>query len=372
MHSPASADPLLLALREPARLAELAEPGWRDLLARARASGLMARLERLVIESGLLHQIPEKARVHLAEARCFLRRNQTDVRFEADRVARALKGLDAPVILLKGGAYLLAGLPPGRSHFAADLDIMVPQEQLGVVERTLLDAGWRRGAVTDYDERYYRNWMHEIPPLRHPDRLFELDVHHTILPTTSRYQPDTAALFVAAVQLDDHPLKVLCPADMVLHGAAHLFTEEFTSGLRQLADLHDLLEHFGRVAGFWDDLLQRSRRHGLGRILYYLLRYLRQVLATEIPHEVRAAAEAYRPNPVVRAVMDAAVISALRPAPSGEASLSRRIALWILYLRSHWLKMPPLVLARHILVKTGRRIRSRLGIPWAGSAAGAN
>ena len=70
--------------------------------------------------------------------------------------------------------------------------------------------------------------------------------------------------------------------------------------------------------------------------------------------------------------MDAAVISALRPAPSGEASLSRRIALWILYLRSHWLKMPPLVLARHILVKAGRRIRSRLGIPWARSAAGAN
>jgi hypothetical protein len=214
--------------------------------------------------------------------------------------------------------------------------------------------------------------MHEIPPLRHPDRLFELDVHHTILPTTSRYRPDTAALFAAAIQLDDHPLKVLCPADMVLHGAAHLFTEEFISGLRQLADLHDLLKHFGRTAGFWDDLLQRSRLHGLERILYYLLRYLRHVLATEIPHEVRAAAEAYRPNLVVRALMDAAVISALRPAAFGEASPGRRIALRVLYLRSHWLKMPPSVLARHILVKAARRARSRLGMPWAKSAAGAN
>ena len=312
--------------------------GWRSL--RSRHGGTCSRKPERVASwrasrawSSTLdssHQIPATARVHLAEARCFLRRNQTDVRFEAHRVVRALTGLNTPVILLKGGAYLLAGLPPGRSHFASDLDIMVPQEHLGVVERTLLDAGWRRGAVTDYDDRYYRDWMHEVPPLWHPDRLFALDLHHAILPTTSRYKPDTEALFAAAVPLDDRPLKVLCPADMVLHGAAHLFTEEFVSGLRQLADLHDLLEHFGRTDGFWDDLLKRSRLHGLGRILYYLLRYLRQVLATEIPHEVRTAAEAYRPNLVVRAIMDAAVSQPCGPPRSGRRIASRRIALWIL------------------------------------------
>ena len=372
LHSHLPAEPLLLALREPARLAELAAPAWRDLLAQARACGLLARVESLVVECGRLDQIPATARVHLAEARCFLRRNQTDVRFEAHRVVRALTGLNTPVILLKGGAYLLAELPPARSHFASDLDIMVPQEHLKLVERTLLDAGWRRGAVTDYDDRYYRHWMHEVPPLWHPERLFALDLHHAILPTTSRYKPDIEALFAAAVPLDDRPLQVLCPADMVLHGAAHLFTEEFVSGLRQLADLHDLLEHFGRTDGFWDDLLKRSRLHGLGRILYYLLRYLRQVLATEVPHEVRTAAEAYRPNLVVRTIMDAAVLSALRPTALGEADRERRIALWILYVRSHWLKMPPMVLARHIFVKTALRARSRLGIPWARTAAGAN
>jgi hypothetical protein len=366
------ADPLLLALRAPSTLADLGEPQWRDLLTRAWASGLLARLERLAVELELWDRIPEQARVRLAEARCFLRRNQTDVRFEADRVARALAGLNTPVILLKGGAYLLAGLPPARSHFATDLDVMVPHERVGSVERALLDAGWRRGAVSDYDDRYYRSWMHEVPPLWHPDRLFALDLHHAILPTTSRYKPKTEALFAAAVPLDGHPLKVLCPADMVLHGAAHLFTEEFTSGLRQLADLHDLLEHFRRTAGFWDDLLQRSRLHGLGRILYYLLRYLRRVFATEVPPEVQAAADAHRPNFVVRAIMDAAVISALRPAALGEADRRRRIALWILYVRSHWLKMPPLVLARHLSVKAALRVRSRLGMPWLRTAAGAN
>jgi hypothetical protein len=257
LHRAAQADSLLLALREPATLVKLDEPGWRDLLARARASGLLVRLEAMLAELGLLQQIPEKARIHLAEARCFLRRNQTDVRFEADRIARALARLNTPIILLKGGAYLLANLPPAERRFAADLDILVQHEHLETVERTLRAAGWQSERLAEYDDRYYREWMHEIPPLWHPERLFAVDVHHAILPRTSRYKPDTAALFAAAITLDDRTLKVLCPADMVLHGAAHLFTEEFASGLRQLADLHDLLEHFGQEPTFWSELLAR-------------------------------------------------------------------------------------------------------------------
>jgi Uncharacterised nucleotidyltransferase len=362
----AQADPLLLALREPDKLIQLDQPGWQDLLARARASGLLVRLEAMLIELGLLGQIPEKARLHLAEAHCFLRRNQTDVRFEADRVGRALARLHSPVIILKGGAYLLANLPPADRRFAADLDILVRHEHLATVERTLRAAGWRSRRLADYDDRYYREWMHEIPALWHPERLFAVDVHHTILPRTSRYQPDTEALFAAAVTLEGRALKVLCPADMVLHGAAHLFTEEFASGLRQLADLHDLLEHFGKERSFWSELLARSRRHGLERILYYLIRYVRPVFGTSIPDEVTRAVRPHRPNLIVRAMMDAAVMSALRPKAFGEWRPGRHIALRVLHLRSHWLKMPPLPLARHLLIKTWHRLRVRFPARWPG------
>jgi Uncharacterised nucleotidyltransferase len=366
LHEAAQADLLLLALREPAKLIELDEPGWRGLLARARASGLLVRLEAMLAEFGLLQQIPEKAQLHLAEARCFLQRNQTDVRFEADRIARALARLQTPIILLKGGAYLLANLPLADRRFAADLDILVQHEHLAAVERTLRAAGWQSKRLADYDDRYYREWMHEIPPLWHPDRLFAVDVHHTILPRTSRYKPDTEALFAAAVALDDRALKVLCPADMVLHGAAHLFTEEFASGLRQLADLHDLLEHFGKERSFWSELLARSRLHGLERILYYLLRYVCPVFGTNIPEEVNRAVRPHRPNIIARAIMDATVMAALRPQVFGESHPGRRIALRVLYLRSHWLKMPPLLLARHLMIKTYYRLRVRFSARWLG------
>lgn len=363
---------LLRSLRDPSILVNLPEADWRDVLDCARDAGLLARLQSLLADRRELGQIPEKVRVQLEEARSFVRRNQTDIRFEANRVARALKGLEVPIVLLKGAAYLIADLPAAGRHIAADLDILVPKDRLGAVERTLLAAGWQRATLSDYDERYYRDWMHEIPPLWHPERLFAVDIHHSILPTTSRYQPNVEALFAAAIQTDQGSLRVLCPADLVLHAAAHLFTEEFVSGLRQIADLRDLFEHFGREQGFWDDLLTRSRLHRLERILYYALRYTSRLLDTKIPNEVRAAADGHRPNVLARAIMDAAVISAVRPPALGETRPGRRLALAVLRARSHWLKMPPLLLARHLMVKTGRALRNKVRLPSAKTAASTN
>ncbi len=349
----------MVALHSPETLANLDNSAWKDLLVRARQSGLLARIENLLAERSLLDQVPEKARLQLAEARSFVERNQTDIRFEVNRVVRALSGLDTPIILLKGAAFLLTDLPPARRRFAADLDILVPKEQLESFELTLLAAGWQSTDITDYDNRYYREWMHEIPPLRHPDRLFVVDIHHTILPTTSRYRPSTKSLFASAVQLDDRSLKVLCPADMVLHSSVHLFTEEFTLGLRQLADLHDLLEYFGKTERFWGELLDRSRLHGLDRILYYLLRYSRRVFQTDIPTYAERAAQAHGPHIIVRAIMDMLVMSALKPSAPGESRPGRAVALWLLYIRSHWLKMPPLLLIRHLFVKALYRGKDR-------------
>ena len=355
-----SKEPLLLALHNPETVAKLSESGWADLLARAREAWVLARLERLLAERRILDRIPEKARLRLSDTRTFIKRNQTDIRFEVNRVTRALSKLDVSIILLKGAAYLFSDLPPAGKRFASDLDIMVETEHLDSVERTLLASGWQVVDMTDYDKAYFRKWMHEIPPLWHPDRLVAVDIHHTIIPLTSRYRPDTEALFAAAVQLGDSPLWVLCPSDMVLHGAVHLFNEEFLLGIRDLADLHDLLEHFGKTEGFWGELLDRSSVHGLGRILYYLLRYTRRVFGIEIPTGLERAARAHAPNMIVRAIMDLLVMSALTSSDPRRARPQRAIALWFLYIRSHWLKMPPLLLARHLLTKTLYRRRARL------------
>jgi hypothetical protein len=295
--------------------------------------------------------------LQLDEARTFLRFNQTKLRFEANRVERVLSELDTDFVVLKGGAYLLADLPPAHRRVVSDLDVMVDRTNLEIAENALVAAGWQRSDVTEYDERYYRIWMHEIPPMAHPDRSFALDLHHSIVPMTSRHQPDTKALFQAAVPLENSRFKVLCPADMVLHCAVHLFNEEIGLGLRNLLDLHDLLTHFGKDPAFWDDLVARAQLHNFDRAHFYLLRCTERLVGTEIPETIQEKANKGAPNAILRAVMDALFLRALTPPQLSGAQPARAFALWLLYLRSHWLKMPPLLLAKHLTIKAWRRWR---------------
>ena len=77
-----------------------------------------------------------------------------------------------------------------------------------------------------YDQRYYRQWMHELPPLQHLDRGTSLDVHHTILPPTADSRIDARKLWEHIVDVPGFEgVHVLCRADMVLHSATHLFHE---------------------------------------------------------------------------------------------------------------------------------------------------
>ena len=263
------------------------------------------------------------------------------------------------MVLLKGAAYLHAGLPPARGRFSVDLDILVPRADLGQVEQKLLGKGWRLGEMERYDEHYYREWMHEIPPLRHGERDTELDVHHTIFPPVSGIRIDAEALLADAVPLDGG-VWMLGPADMVLHAATHLFQEDPSGHLRDLLDLHDLLTLFGPRPGFWDSLIERARLHGLGRPLYYALRNAAGLLGTAVPPAVLDRAEAaFAPGAMQRRLMDWLVRTAIVDTPPGRTDRAAGVARFLLFVRSHWIKMPPVILLGHLAVKLVRRAREK-------------
>ena len=70
---------------------------------------------------------------------------------------------------------------------------------------------------------------------------------HTILPPTSRLKPDPAKLWHSARLLKEPDLYTLCPADMILHSAAHLFHDgDLNLGIRDVVDIGDLLTAFGK------------------------------------------------------------------------------------------------------------------------------
>jgi hypothetical protein len=199
--------------------------------------------------------------------------------------------------------------------------------------------------------------MHEIPPLKHPERGIEVDIHHALLPLTARVRPDPQLLLEASLPIGDGPLRVLAPADMVLHSAAHLFYDgEIKGGLRDLIDLQQMLAHFGKQAGFWRALPQRAERLELTRPLYYALRYCQRLLGSEVPANVVEQVERLgAPPPPVRQLMDFLVEQVLRPRLPDERGTP--VSAWLLYVRSHWLRMPPWLLAQHLSRKAWRRLR---------------
>jgi hypothetical protein len=191
----------------------------------------------------------------------------------------------------------------------------------------------------------------------HSDRESIVDLHHAILPRTSRLHPSSDRLFKRAEQTDDGA-RVLCPSHMVLHAAAHLFHDgEIAGAIRDLVDLDQLLRKFAEREGFWRDLVEEAHALNLTRPAYYALRYAHRWLGTPIPPDIDRVVRGWAPPRLVEPLMDAFVDRTM-PGVSGVASSA---SVFALYVRSHWLRMPALQLARHLARKSLRSGRGEIG-----------
>ena len=353
---PAASDRLTPLLRQSAELLEWSDGDWDLAIRQARHAGLMARVEAQLRAGDMLREVPAAPRAHLEAARVVADKHRVDVAREIRAINEALTPLAVPIILLKGAAYAAANLPPAEGRLFGDIDILLPRERLEEAEQLLVKAGWNTAKADSYDQRYYREWMHELPPLQHEKRQTAIDVHHTIVPPTSRFAVDGKRLRDAAVPVTGLAdagmanISVLAPADMVLHSAAHLFTEgEFGRGLRDLCDLDRLLRHFSaRDPHFWDELAARATSFSLERALHYALRFAAGILGTPVPERVVVLGA---PAPAAEALMDALLARALRPPHPSCADRLTSPALFMLYIRGHYLRMPLGLLMPHLFRK---------------------
>lgn len=322
------------------------------LLRQARSARLLARLAWLAEVHQLL--VPDVICRHFLSERIAELAQRRGVEREVNYLCLALNKLNEPLLLLKGAAYVVAGLSAAQGRSFNDIDILVPKNQLEPVEKLLHRQGWAPTHANAYDQRYYRQWMHEIPPLQHVKRQTILDVHHNILPETARWHPDPKKLMASAEAVEGNPgVRVLCPVDMVLHSATHLFTEgELDHGLRDLVDMDALLRGFCGVGGFWPELLSRAEELDLTRPLYYALRYTRLILLTPVPDEILAQVqEVWCPRQPVATLMDALYMRALMPVHPSSNRQFTGLARWLIYVRSHYLRMPLHLLLPHLLRK---------------------
>ena len=358
----------LQSLRDPAAVQGWSLAQWERVIRLARRLRLLGRLASVVQAPEVLMHVPPEAARHLRAELRYAAWRSGALAWALERLPAMLGDVPYPLVLLKGAAYMGQDLPIGRGRLPSDVDILVPREHLADAQARLQRAGWEETPLDAHDQRYYREWGHELPPMRHPLHGLELDLHHNILPPVARTHVD-AALLLARLQPSRWPAwQVLCPVDQVLHSAAHLFHDsELRDRLRDLVDLDGLLRHFGAAPGFWDELAERALALGLQESLALALHFSARWLATPVPPAL-ARSVAARGLPRWKAAWLLPLFEAVLWPTDPDRLPSRRqtLAANVLLVRHHLGRMPLTLLLPHLWHKMRTRPVSDPAMPAAG------
>jgi hypothetical protein len=345
---------LLEILNEPDRLPHQGPACQAHILRQARSAGVLGYLAARID----LSSTEGKLKDHLLSAQIVSQFYDTQIKWEVRCLERVLGVVDGPVVLLKGAAYKVLDLSLAKGRQASDVDLLLPREQLAEAEARLIDHGWEHLKEDEYEQHYYREWMHELPPLRHKERGTIVDLHHNILPPTARHKPDAAMLLDAAVPIPGSPLFTLSPEDTLLHRCAHLFVDgDMDNALRELLDVRGLFTAYRDDTAFWKKLYPRAVELDLVMPLHRAVYFSNKLLNLDIPgHWQESYEELGRHAGGLRTALTLPLMEQrLVPADPSSKGFNHAMSGWILFLRSHWLRMPPLLLTKHLLTQAWRR-----------------
>lgn len=343
---------LVTLLRDSTSSHSLTLADWDLVIRQARSANLIGSLYTILRRADQLKYVPEPALRHMEWTTRIVQRQKQAVHWEIEQLKQAFASDGLPLILLKGAAYVMAELPLAEGRLFSDIDLIVPKEKLDIAEAALMGQGWETTHHDPYDQHYYRTWMHELPPMQHVKRSTVVDVHHAILPETASIHPPTSLLLSEVKPVVGHDQVFhFAPIDMLLHSVVHLFHDgELEHGMRDLLDIHLLLGQFGDEE-FWRDLPIRAAELGLGRPLYYGLRYVHRILGAAIPNSTLQQLAPFAPSKIMLIWMDGLFERALLPDHASCRDAMTGFARFALYIRANWLRMPPLLLTKHLFHK---------------------
>ena len=323
-------DPLINIIREPSLTAQLTPAQWNLALCQAEAAQLMGVLADMYLPDPSV--LPEVARERLSWAQQLVLHQQRSVEMALQHLIDALG--DYSPMLLKGAAYQVAQTPNAAGRMMSDIDILIPQRFLKQAERSLWLHGWDNRGKTPYDEKYYRLWMHELPPFVHQKTGVVLDLHHHWLPNTCRWQFDIGQVYQNAYQASSLDMLLPDPCDLCLHAAAHLLTSgEGDKGWRDLRDVYLLSQQVSRSL-----LFERAEHLGLHQPLLKVLTLAEQLW-----------------GPTAATPTSSWALTAMLPSHSCYRGWITSAAKAQFYCQAHLLRMPLSLLLPHLMRKAVTR-----------------
>ncbi len=350
---------LIKVLQSPKIINNFNTKDWNLLLRQASSAKMLTRLAYCFNAHDVTSAIPEKILKHINSEQVKVAHLHTQVNQEVQMLNQLFNKLAIKAIYLKGTAYLLTDLPLAQGRFFSDIDILLNQDDIAKVEIALKCQGWKSQKTDDHDQAYYRNYMHEIPPMQHIMRGTVIDIHHNILPVCNDNKIDIGLLSANALKLADnsthnHASYVLAPAAMFLHSAIHLFHEgKLTQGLRGLSDLDMLLSHFEECeVDFNQQLIDLAIKVNQQQSLFYAWRYLAKTFNKPLSKTAQTFVDNYQQQVANLATLDFIFTNLLIAHHSTTASWRFSLAVQLVYWRGHLLRMPLRLLVPHLLKKS--------------------
>lgn len=338
---------------------------WELLIRQSRRANLISRIAQLLLEAEVLSNIPIQPRQHFLNALCLAKANARATTWEVRDLYRVLRQKNIDFVLLKGAAYAWSENSASKGRLFGDVDILVHRSSIVEAETTLVHSGWMGTTLDSYDQRYFRQWMHEIPPLQHLKRQTTLDLHHSIIAPVCHPNFSAEDLWQQVIPVKDMPgLFVLSNIDMILHSATHLFHEgEFEQGLRDLSDLDLMIREYITSDDLWDSLLKRAVELGFETPLHYALSYTQQILHTPIPKAILERVKKERGRSYLPSrLLDMLFLAALAPDHETCRVKGGKSARFLLFIRSHWIRMPWYILFPHLIRKSWRSLQGKKSV----------
>lgn len=346
---------ILSVFQQPSIVKTFTNKEWNCIRVQAKSAQIMLQLLDLLKSNDYAEYIPERLLTTLENEEYKIAHQRIQVLHEVNQLNNVLQANGIQATYLKGAAYLLADLPLARHRLFSDIDILVAKSELSAAEKACLLIGFISQKTDDYDQEYYRRYMHEIPPMQHVLRGTALDIHHNILPTCNKHPVDISILNNNLVNdAVNTGSAVFSPAAMFLHSAVHLFHEsEFDKGLRDLTDLASMYVDFSnKSATFLDELFALSSQTQLNEPVYFALRYINKVLAVELSDQANNFINVTKPSITFPRLMDYVFMHVFVPYHKSCNTWQTNIAQFIAYWRGHLLRMPLTLLIPHLAKKS--------------------
>ena len=336
---------------------------WDRVIRVGRASRLLATLRQRLDAAGALDAVPGPVRNHLdSEAAAARYRKQLVLR-DLHQLESVLEPVAAPIVLLKGAAYIVQNLRFADGRTVSDVDLLVPRDRLAEVETRLREAGLdtRRGgpvrrALLPRVES--RSAAHALPGKR----------------ARARPAPRDPAADLARDGRSGAALRRIAPGPGLGvpgpraggSGPARMRARIRGFGPRGPSARHRRSRRIvagvrgpGRVVG--PALRPRDRRSASGAPSGTACATRRCWSRRRSPRRCGGRLDAQAPNAVVRRLIDWLVANVTPPAPlsTSDRRLDSVLPALLALIRYFWIRMPLPILVRHAAVKGARRIFPR-------------